>query len=261
MNFFDDESKIIECLQDVQLNKVFLSNDIAAVKEIFASIHDTEEWKLWSNSSGKSDPPPDFYNDKLKVMMDVMRIDDHAFEKKNGKIVNPTHQKESMIQKEIRKSGMLDNFPNVKDVMVTAVTDLPTAEDHNYKFYYSNFERVLMKHNNQIDLYGKNHPGYKTIFLVLDESSAYFEMKSKMDNGVMKGQPHYWFWDNMFVKVLKKLRIDYLIWYAPFKYYEVPNGDEKPDLPEVCVIDIKDITQWDSHLISYDMSKMKSVEL
>ena len=188
-------------------------------------------------------------------------IDDHAFEKKNGKIVNPTNQKESMIQKEIRKSGMLDNFPNVKDVMVTAVTDLPTDEDHNYKFYYSNFERVLMKHNNQIDLYGKNHPGYKTIFLVLDESSAYFEMKSKMDNGVMKGQPHYWFWDNMFIKVLKKLRIDYLIWYAPFKYYEVPNGDEKPDLPEVCVIDIKDITQWDSHLISYDMSKMKSVEL
>ena len=134
MNFFDDESKIIECLQDVQLNKVFLSNDIAAVKEIFASIHDTEEWKLWSNSSGKSDPPPDFYNDKLKVMMDVMRIDDHAFENKNGKIVNPTNQQESMIQKEIRKSGMLDNFPNVKDVMVTAVTDLPTAEDHNYKF-------------------------------------------------------------------------------------------------------------------------------
>lgn len=261
MNFFDDESKIIEFLQGVQLNKVFLSNDITAVKEIFASIHDAEEWKLWSNSSGKSDPPPDFYNDKLKVMMDVMRIDDHAFEKKNGKIVNPTNQQESMIQKEIRKSGMLDNFPNVKDVMVTAVTGLPTDEDHNYKFYYSNFERVLMKHNNQIDLYGKIHPGYKTIFLVLDESSAYFEMKSKMDNGVMKGQPHYWFWDNMFVKVLKKLRIDYLIWHAPFKYYEVPKGDEKPDLPEVCVIDIKDITQWDSHSISYDMSKMKSVEL
>ena len=53
MNFFDDESKIIECLQDVQLNKVFLSNDIAAVKEIFASIHDTEEWKLWSNKFRK----------------------------------------------------------------------------------------------------------------------------------------------------------------------------------------------------------------
>ena len=44
-----------------------------------------------------------------------------------------------------------------------------------------------MKHNNQIGLYEKSHPGYKTIFLVLDESSAYFEMESKMNNGVMKG--------------------------------------------------------------------------
>lgn len=187
MNFFDDESKIIESLQDVELNKVFLSNDITVVKEIFTSIHDAEEWKLWINSSGKSDPPPDFYNNELKFMMDVMRIDDHAFESKNGKIVNPTNQQESLMQKEIRKSGILDSFPNIKNVIVNAITDLPTDEDHNYKFYCSNFERVLMKHNNQIDLYRKNHPGYETIFLVLDESSAYFEMESVMDDGVVKG--------------------------------------------------------------------------
>lgn len=262
MNFFDDESKIIECLQDVKLNRVLPLNNSTAVREIFASIHDTEEWKLWSDSSGKSDPPPDFYNDKLKLMMDVMRIDDHAFENKNGKIVNPTNQQESIIQKEIRKSGMLDSFPNVKDVIVTAVTDLSTYEDHNYKFYYSNFERVLMKHNNQIDLYEKNHPGYKTIFLVLDESSAYFEMEAKMDNGVLKGQLHYWFCDNMFVNILKKLRIDYLIWCTPFKYYEVPQGEEKIDLPEVCIIDIKNISQLKNfYLVSYDLGKIKSVEL
>lgn len=261
MNYFDDESKIVKSLQDVPLNKVFLSNDVSAAKEIFVSIHDAEEWKLWSDSSGKADPPPDFYNDKLKIMMDIMRIDDHAFVKKNGKVVNPTNQQESIMQKEIRKNGILDNFPNVKDVRVTAVTNLPTEEDHNYKFYYSNFERVLMKHNNQIDLYEKNHPGYKTIFLVLDESSAYLEIESKMDNDVMRGRPHYWFWDNTFIKILKQLKIDYLIWYAPFKYYEVQKGCEKPDLPEVCVIDIKDITQWGPHLISYDISKIKSAEL
>lgn len=199
----------------------------------------------------------DKYGYDLRLTVQVC----NAFESKNGKIVNPTNQRESVIQKQIRKSGLLDSFPNVKNVIVTAVTDLPTDEDHNYKFYYSNFERVLMKHNNQIDLYGKNHPGYKTIFLVLDESSAYFEMESIMDNGVIKGKPHYWFWDNSFVNILKKLNIDYLIWYAPFKYYEVPLGEEKSDLPEVCVIDIKNINQNGSYLNSYDISKMKSVEL
>ena len=261
MNFFDDESKIIEFLQHVKLNKILLSNDTITVREMFDSIHNEEEWKLWCDSSGKSDPPPDFYNDKLKLMMDVMRVDDHAFGNANGKIVNPTNQRECMIQKELRKSGLLDSFPNVKNIIVTAVTDLPTDDDHNYKFYYSNFERVLMKHNNQIDLYGKNHPGYKTIFLVLDESSAYFEMESKMDNGLTKGQSHYCFFDNIFVNVLRKLKADYLIWYAPFKYYAVPQGEERPDLPEVCVVDIRNIDQLNSHLLSYDTNKMKSVEL
>lgn len=51
MNFFDDESKIIEWLQSVKVNKVLLLNDSVAVREIFASIHDPEEWKLWSDSS------------------------------------------------------------------------------------------------------------------------------------------------------------------------------------------------------------------
>lgn len=261
MNFFDDELKIVEWMQGVKLNRVMLLNDIVAVKEIFTSIHDKEKWKGWCNSSGKSDPPPDFYNDKLHLMMDVMRVDDHAFENKNGKIVNLTNQRESEIQKEIRKSKILDNFPNVGNIIVIATTDLPTDEDHNYIYYHSNFERVLMKHNKQIDLYEKNHPGYKMIFLVLDESSAYYEVGSIMNNGVIKGYLHYWFYDNTFINTLKKLRVDYLIWYTPFKYYETPSGKEKLDLPEVCVFDIKNIIQWGSYLSSYDTSKMKSVEL
>ena len=261
MNYFDDESKIIEYLQGEKLNTVFLMNDNELARKIFTSIHDKKEWKSWHNSSGKSDPPPDFYNDKLKVMMDVMRIDDHAFKDKNGKIINPTNQLESKIQKELLKSVILKNHLNIKNVMVTAITDLPTDEDHNYKFYYSNFERVLMKHNSQVGLYNENHSGYKTIFLVLDESSAYFEIESKIDNSMMKGKPHYWFWDNMFVKICKELRIDYLIWYAPFKYYIVPQNFEKPNLPKVCVIDIENIGQWSSCLKTYDINKMKSSEL
>lgn len=91
--------------------------------------------------------------------------------------------------------------------------------------------------------------------LLLNDSVAVREIFAS------KGKPHYWFWDNSFVNILKKLNIDYLIWYAPFKYYEVPLGEEKSDLPEVCVIDIKNINQNGSYLNSYDISKMKSVEL
>lgn len=258
LNFFDNESRIIEFLQYTKLNKVWFSNNSDVLEKIFLSIYDKKEWKFWHDSSGKSDPPPDFYNDKLKLMMDVMRIDDHAFENKNGKIVNPTNQRESEIQKEIRNSGILDNFPNVEYVMVTAPTNLPKDEDHNYEFYHSNFERVLMKHNNQIDLYETNHPGYRTIFLVLDESSPYFEMEARMQNGALVGEHHYWFWDNIFTNVLRKLKLDYLIWYTPYKAL-CEKG--KIDLPEVCVFELKSIDQWNSCLKSYEASKMESLEL
>jgi hypothetical protein len=34
-------------------------------------------------------------------MMDVMRVDDHSFENKKGKLVNPTNSRESEIQAEL----------------------------------------------------------------------------------------------------------------------------------------------------------------
>lgn len=46
--------------------------------KVFESIHDQENWKQWIEIAGKSDPPPDFFADTYKYMMDVMRVDDHS---------------------------------------------------------------------------------------------------------------------------------------------------------------------------------------
>ena len=43
-------------------------------------------WKTWIDASSKNALPPDFYNNKFKLMMDVMRIDDHTFVDKNGNL-------------------------------------------------------------------------------------------------------------------------------------------------------------------------------
>ena len=69
---------------------------------------------------------------------------------------------------------MKDNFPNT-NFIVNAITDLPTEKDHNYSWYKESFERVLNEHNKKVELYKKNHPGYKIIFFVFDESTLYFE--------------------------------------------------------------------------------------
>ncbi len=205
MNFFDDENEIIKWFQGVECDTVALIPQDDEVEDIFLSTYEPEEWQQWVNSSGKSDPPPDFYCDKLKLMMDVMRVDDHAHKNKKGKVVNPANAIESVMQKELRESGILDRFPNVENIICNAITDLPTEQDHNYTFYLNNFVRIVEEHMRKIDLYKQNHPNFKTIFFIFDESSAYIEALKKPEiickGEIYTGRIHYWFWDKSFLNV------------------------------------------------------------
>ena len=65
------------------------------------------------------------------------------------------------IGKHARPDADLDSIR----IVVNAVTDLPSNEDHNYQFYYENFARALEKHIKKIPLYRSNHPDKKLIFL------------------------------------------------------------------------------------------------
>lgn len=63
------------------------------------------------NSSAKSNLPPDFYNEDLKLMMEVMRFDDQVTN--NGK-AHATKAKENQILEQLRDLGMKDYFTNLK---------------------------------------------------------------------------------------------------------------------------------------------------
>lgn len=245
MNYFDDENIIIEHFQGVECSSVFFVNETDKATSIFESIHDVEEWKQWINSSKKSDPPPDFYCDQFKLMMDVMRVDDHSFINEKNKVVNPTNMKESKIQAEIKESCILKLFPNANRVIVNAQTELTSDEDHNYKFYKENFIRTVRQHKSKIAQYKVNHPNFKVIFFILDESSAYFQAQNdnvylevaQNSNVIFKGEPHFHFWDKEFIEELMIDNLDFIIWYTPFKLLRTDEG--RFDLPEVCVYDTK----------------------
>lgn len=259
MNFFDDENKIIEWFQLVDHSSVYFPIETNELVATFESIHNEKEWTLWTNSSGKSDPPPDFYCDEIKLMMDVMRVDDHAHKNKKGKIVNPTNARESEMQKELRESGILDKFPNVKNIICNAITDLPAEQDHNYKFYKNNFIRTIDEHKRKIELYKQNHPNFKIIFFILDESSAYFEAEDKpqtiLEGMPFIGRPHFWFLDKEFLQIFENSKIDYVIWFTPFKHDELFGGMR---LPEIVVFDT---TQIIKELQNYVIDKMVSCEV
>lgn len=226
LNYFDDENRIIEFFQESVKGSIGAWNNDDEAISVLESIYSPVEWKNWTCCAGKADPPPDFFCEELKLMMDVMRVDDHAFENSRGKTINPVNQRESQIQKELIQAGIYEAFPNVQAVFVNAVTNLPTKEDHNYQFYQNNFQRVIRKHIDSIAIYKENHPGYKTIFFVLDESSGYVQVPPENAGTQFKqGQQYscmlyHHFADNRFLNTFIGSKIDFLIWFSPFKHFE-----------------------------------------
>ncbi|MDE6019460.1 MAG: hypothetical protein K2H01_00470 [Ruminococcus sp.] len=263
MNRFDDENKIISDFQNVKDGEVLFVTQSSISEDVYHSIHTKTLWDKWINSSGKSDPPPDYYLIDEELMMDVMRVDDHAFMDAKGKVQNPTNVGESKLYNELKNSGILELFPNAEPI-INAKTMLPTEQDHNYMRYRSNFERVVSEHIKKIPLYQQNHPRYKTILFVMDESSAYVQIKGeKLDmnkvqvDEIVEAKPHLFFWDSSFVDVFWKSGVDFLIWYAPYKLLRTTSG--LFELPKVAIFDCG--ADRVENITDYDSDKMCSSEL
>lgn len=258
MLYADKESNIIDLFHSVSAHEIALIPESTQSEAVLKCVWDETLWQEWTDSSAKDAPTPDFFNDTEKLMMEVMRVDDHG-RKKKGTIINPTYMRERELEHELRESGLIDENSGEQKIIINAITELPTEEDHNYRFYFENFRRTVEHHRNKIDNYQRNHPGYKLIFFVFDESSAYFEAdlphKHVASREIVSGHPHYYFMDKRFIDIIKDAGADFFVWYAPFKLLLSDEG--KIDLPKACVFDCKDDLM---PLIEYDMNKMVSAE-
>lgn len=260
MGIFDKENEIIEYFQTiVSPPEVALIPENDETERVFQAISDVESWAKWTDTSGKNDPPPDFYCDEYGLMMDVMRVDDHGYISEKGKTVNPTLTREREVTKELQENGILDQFPGAK-LHLLVDTKLSTTEDHNYIFYRDNFVRTVEAHKKKTHRYRENHPNCKVIFFVFDESSAYMEPLRKTNNPVKGqlhcGRVHVWFNDSAFIKVLKDSDIDYLVWFTPYKMIEF--WGKGLELPRGVVYNIKELPQ---EQFEYNEDCMMSVEV
>jgi len=264
MNTFNDENRIIEYFQSgVKNESVYFPSQTKGAVHAFESIHLESNWIKWTDSSGKAEIPPDFYCDELQLMMEVMRVDDHSYKNRKGKLVNPTLARESKMLKELKDSGILDIVPNARNIFINSKTDLPTNEDHNYIFYLKNFERVIGNHSKNVKAYRKNHPNKKLIFFIMDESSAYLQAESiicakkeRIAGEVFEGAPHYFWEDSDFVQLIKNSDADYVFWYAPYKLIRTIDG--MVHLPQVCIYDINAL---EMETEKYDVNLMMSSEI
>lgn len=263
MDIFDNEVNIISHFQFVNTTEVLLLPESESVEHIFQSVHLDSEWDKWINSSGTNAPPPDFFCTSERLMMDVMRVDDHERISSKGQVVNPTRVDETLMMRELKERGILEQFPEAQPLVIGR-TDLPTDQDHNYEFYRDSFNRTVRKHIKKIGNYKRNHPDYKVIFFVFDESSMYFEAEHKplelKEGDITKGRQHYWFFDANFVEAFIGTEIDYLIWYTPYKHCQMldDEGESAPPMPIVTVIDVKN---YNYKKVNYAIPQMVSTEV
>lgn len=193
--------------------------------------------------------------------MDVMRIDDHAYVDEKGRVINRHNERESKLMQElISKNEMFKKIAEKGNLFITPDSGLRGYEDHNYDFYVNNFKRVVEKHIGKITKYKKNHPGFKTIFFVLDESSPYIKCADKRKQFKpgerIYAQPHFWWLDNNMLSVIKNSNIDYLIWMCPYKHFK---SKVKLNFPMIVIYDLKKVNY--AKFINYNSDNMQSLEV
>lgn len=240
MKTFNNEQFLLEIYRTIPTYKIqYLGRFFSCLKielltkSVFFS-------KSWIDSSAKDMLPPDFHNNKHKIMMEVMRIDD-CVNKINKKHVCSSFERAKMVEKSI----LGDNYKN-KNGMLFVVPDTTNSDEFNFKGYMKNFERVVLKHASKVEKYKENYPNCKTtVFLICDETNNYIQVnciddlsKENEKNVVLENfKIHYHFMDSYFIDIIKKSNADFVIWWGYGKSIFV-NGKHIKS-PQICIYDVK----------------------
>ncbi|MFV0533582.1 MAG: hypothetical protein ACK5MR_08015 [Cumulibacter sp.] len=204
---------------------------------LLLAIRDTNSWV--------GSDRPDFYSDAHGFALEVMRVDDHP---KVGRMTNPSLAREKKVEREIRAA-----FPSMGHdvrVVVTADTGLESEQDHNFEAYRQAFARVVVNHSHKVEAYRQHHPDYPLVLFIRDESSAYTQAEqpavSPRSGDTIVGQPHYWFLDSYFTRIIALSMADFVIWSTPYKHVwhlDTFGRRAKLHLPSLAVYDIARISE------------------
>lgn len=250
----DDERAFLEAASLVNDAEVcFLPAATDEAVALLAAIRDSDSWSASDR--------PDFYSETHELAMEVMRVDDHP---QVGKITNPTLAREREVEREIRAA-----FPTLDSsasITVIADTGLPSEQDHNYDAHRRAFARIVERHAQKVTAYRESHPGYGLAMLIHDESSAFVQAENAarpLARGeIAAGQPHLWFLDAYFTRIIAASKADFVIWSTPYKHtwqVDASGRRAKIDLPTLAIYDMAAMLGWDAPVV-YDPTRMLSLE-
>lgn len=251
---FDNELMVLRDAHNLSSKQCLIVSDYVGSKnysktcQVLDTLLCDDYLDRWHDNS-LSKFPPDLINEKDCLMMEVMRVDDHSSDGKK----NPVLAEERKIYKEIEP--FLPAFPNLEMVHINAKTSLSTQVDHNYKNYYTSFQRTVRKHASKIAKYRENFPGKELIFFVMDETSGVYFEQILGNNGRL----HCVWFDTKFASKFTNIDIEYFIFYTPYNYFKTVEFHS--DLPKLVIFDIKNLKNGKMmRYYEYDESKMISNE-
>ncbi|WP_159613904.1 hypothetical protein [Glutamicibacter sp. JC586] len=194
---------------------------------------------------------PDFEDLSASLLLESMIVDDHPRPGKKDK----TRAREGAVLREIKELGLAVH--SEATVVAAVSSGLPTDQDHNYRSYIYQFKRTISDHARKVEVYHAERRGFDLGFLVLDESTAYFESLGSFGR-TGQGKPHYWFADSAFTDVMVQSGVDCFIWVTPYKVLPTLDVGEI-SLPTVAVIDVALLAKTEPHV--YNVQRMISAEI
>lgn len=242
MKTFDDEEFILQNYRLLPTNKIKFFGRFFHCWRVLILTKNLLFSRSWKNSYLKSDLPPDFHNERHRMMLEFMRIDD-CVNSINGRHIPNSFERTS---KHLKKYLGNDYRKKNKDVSLYFIPNTNNADEFNFKGYIRNFERIIIKHSNKVPQYHKNYPKCKvTIFFVCDESNDYVQVAKKEDLKKEKEcnpqlnnfLPHYCYLDKKFIEIIRNCNADYVIWFNRYKSLTI-NG-KRIKYPRVCIYDVK----------------------
>ena len=245
---FDNEENIIRLMYD-DLSERLLVHNNSFEQEVFECLNDIDNLKF---NNGHNCLPPDCYSNKHNLMFDVMRINDSEVSKHK----NPIKERERKIINELKQRYGIDE----KNIIVDS--QLPGKgydKEHKIDYYLKQYKRVVENHINKIPTWEKEHPSItRKGLLICDETELFFEGKAiklplidkwmflSRKNGVI----HKPWADKKMMEIIFNSKLDFVIWYFPYKPYSaIKKSVEK--YPSVVIVDTR---KHENNLIEYDYS-------
>lgn len=203
--------------------------------------------KSWKNTSQhkSAEPTPDFVNDKQKMMLEMIKVDDNS----------PESGFMQKIDRNLRTGKPnMSLHKNVKDVQNSSISEvevnIPVSDilqKASLKYYRSNIKTRLQKHTGKVaEKYKKNRQSYKLIFFIQDYSSWYVRYFPAKDG--IKRDYYNPLLDSEFINMMRNNGVDFVLWHKP--HY----GNN--EIPEYVLKDLQNVRS--ESLIDFSQEGLKN---